>query len=392
MTLQSYPQTARLIYLISGHNAGSLTPQEQSELQHWTQQSKDNQKLFQELTDPTYLHEELAEMSAVDTEAALIRIRPRLKRKANYGHQWLAIAAGVLLAVIVLVRFIWTAPSVEQSTKTVKVISDIAPGSNKAILTLASGKQINLTDAGNQTFAQLPGTRIVNSAKGEVSYQDQGVAQNEMQHQLNTIATPKGGIYTLRLADGSRVTLNAASSLKFPASFSGKGNRVVELSGEAFFEVAKDKRHPFIVKTSQQEITVLGTRFNMNTYPDEPAARTTLIEGSVAVNHHLTLKPGEQAITVGHSSVIRQVDARPYIAWYNGVMEYNDSAIPEIMREVARWYDVEVVYPNGVPQNRYSGSIDRTSSLKEVLETFRISGMKFRMEQTTTGRRLVVNP
>lgn len=186
------------------------------------------------------------------------------------------------------------------------------------------------------------------------------------------------------------VTLNAASSLKFPASFTGLANRKVELSGEAYFEVAKDKKHPFIVQSGSQEVEVLGTHFNVNTYPDEKAAKTTLLEGSVKVsangNAHLLI-PGQQSILTNNTVDIVTANIKETMAWKNGYFRFNDDRIDEIMPLLSRWYDVEVNYEGKISDERFSGTISRYKNINEVLAMLSYSNaVKFKIE----GRRITV--
>ena len=216
-------------------------------------------------------------------------------------------------------------------------------------------------------------------------------ADDDSKVSYNTITIPNGGQYQLILADGTKVWLNAASSLKFPTAFPGK-QRTVELTGEAYFEVAKNKNQPFNVKTPTQTVQVLGTHFNINAYSNEPFVKTTLLEGSVNVSSaggSLLLKPGQQALlnNSGLATLKDDVDTDEAIAWRNGLFQFNDVDIKTIMRQVARWYDVDVEFKGQVPAYTFHGKISRNLNASTVLKIFELSGINFTIE----GRKIIVS-
>ncbi|MBE9599267.1 FecR family protein [Pedobacter sp. MC2016-24] len=266
---------------------------------------------------------------------------------------------------------------------------DILPGKNTAVLTLSNGKSIKLSDAKSG---------IVIDAN-QLSYNDGAVVDSSLRgvttpqshtNELLTATTPRGGQYQFTLPDGTRVWLNAASTLKFPSNFKSESTRTVKLIGEGYFEVAKDKSKPFIVETEQQQVKVLGTHFNVNSYSDEHSIKTTLLEGSVQLNagtHQLTLKPGEQAALSGTKIDLQQVDTEDAIAWKNGIFVLNDEDLESIMRKVARWYDVEVYYQNKPPKMSFLGALSRSKNLSVLLKVLEESGqVHFKVE----GRRITV--
>jgi len=204
------------------------------------------------------------------------------------------------------------------------------------------------------------------------------------------LSTPRAAQYQLVLPDGSKVWLNAASSIHYPTAFAGK-ERKVEITGEAYFEVAQDARLPFIVKTNGMEVKVLGTHFNVNAYEDEAMVRTTLLEGAVLMTKDAAtalLQPGEQAqlTKAGDLKLVHNADIAEAVAWKNGLFQLNSADVPAIMRQMARWYDVEIVYEEGVPDGHISGKVPRGMNLSQVLEIFEVSGVHFKIE----GRKIIV--
>lgn len=245
---------------------------------------------------------------------------------------------------------------------------DIGPGSNKAILTLANGQKVALKNENDEKLIY----QLLDSANTTVAY--------------NTITTPRGGQYELTLPDGSRVWLNAASSISFPSTFTGKERRVAT-TGEVYFEVAK-KHLPFIVATANQEVEVLGTHFNINAYPDEGEIKTTLLEGSVriaAVADHKArlLKPGQQALfrTSGEFIAIQEADTEMAVAWKNGFFKFDKQDIQSVMRQISRWYDIDVVYKGNIPNDEYVGKIKRSTNVSGVLNILRLSKLNFKVEE-----------
>ena len=246
--------------------------------------------------------------------------------------------------------------------------NDIKPGSDKAVLTLADGSTIMLQDAQNGAIAQQGSANVV-KLNGKLDYNASGSQTPEILY--NTIATPRGGQYEVQLPDGTHVWLNAASSLRFPTAFTGI-NREVELTGEAFFEVAKNKSIPFVVNVQHNKVTVLGTHFNINAYSDEKSINTTLLEGSVKFNAGLQeklLKPGQQSVFTPATAAltVKPVDINQVIAWKNGFFEFDNTDLATIMRQISRWYDVDISYQTRDSKSLFGGGISRKLNLSEVL-------------------------
>jgi len=326
-------------------------------------------------------------------------------RKIIPYYKWTAAAAIVVMLGAVLYYFTDTSVLDHQSTA-LTAQHDIKPGGNKAFLTLSDGRRIALDDASNGKIAEQAGVTISKTANGQLMYQVSDSAKPPTRAGFNTIETPKGGQYQVNLPDGTKVWLNAGSSLRYPAQFA-LNKRRVELKGEAYFEVAKrtikgngqTKRLPFIVKTNSQEVEVLGTHFNINSYPDEDYTRTTLLEGSVAV-HPLSatsnrvatanqiLKPGEQSTLKGESIKVATVDTEQVLAWKEGFFMLDDENLQSIMHKVARWYDVEVDFKdNSLKTKSFSGTVSRFSNVSQLLKKIELTGsVHFKIEE----RRIVV--
>jgi transmembrane sensor len=247
---------------------------------------------------------------------------------------------------------------------------DFAPGSNKAILTLSNGKKILLDDAGKGKLG-AEGNSVINKiGNGRVVYNDDPSLNDNAANVLNTMATPRGGQYHLTLADGTDVWLNAASSITYPATFTGK-DREVEITGEVYFQVAHNAAKPFRVKSNGQAVEVLGTHFNINAYDNEPAIKTTLIEGSVAVtanNQKKFLKPGQQAMLSSNTLTTKSVDINEELAWKQGYFDFTDADIKTIMRQLSRWYDVDVEFVGPVTTENFTGRISRSRNISQVLK------------------------
>ncbi|HEY1202827.1 MAG TPA: FecR domain-containing protein, partial [Niastella sp.] len=273
---------------------------------------------------------------------------------------------------------------------------DLPPGHDAAVLTLSDGRTIIL-DSTSGTISQQGSATVIN-LNGQVSYAN--TAKNKPAPVVyNTISTARGNQYQLILADGSKVWLNSASSLRFPTAFTGE-IREVELDGEGYFEVAKNANKPFHVKTKTQDIEVLGTHFNVNAYDDETAVKTTLLEGSVKVNQltidnkqlainaerSVVLKPGEQAELSGANSpftIDHSPDIDKVMAWKNGWFEFDKTDIKAIMRQISRWYDVDIRYEVKLDSKTYGGRISRNINLSNILKMLELYGVHCKLEGKT---------
>jgi ferric-dicitrate binding protein FerR (iron transport regulator) len=302
----------------------------------------------------------------------------------------LAAAAILLLVIGAWLYFNHAEPLQPQVASKPAPPKKIAPGGNKATLTLADGSEIQLDDSNKGNIAVQGGIKVIKMDNGILAYNGKNTTGENM---YNTIRTPRGGQYEIMLPDGSRAWLNSASSLRFPASFTGP-HREVTLTGQGYFEVTKDKKHPFIVHTYRTDINVLGTSFDIMAYEDEPETNTTLLEGAVTVRHknqEQTLKPGEQAHLdlASQSMSIRRPDVEEVIAWKNGKFQFGRSDIRTIMRQIARWYDVEIEYDGDLSGLRLSGVLSRKGDITELLDALEETGdVHFRTE----NNKIIVTP
>lgn len=272
-------------------------------------------------------------------------------------------------------------------------VNDIAPGSNRAFLVLSNGKRLALAALSNGTIVRQSGISITKVADGQLVYTMEKHGQTSDANEYNTIEIPKGGQYRVHLPDGTTVWLNSASTLKYPVNFAIFKERRVELSGEAYFEVAKDRKHPFRVKSDRQTVEVLGTHFNINTYADEPSVKTTLLEGSVKVSSahkaERTLKPGQQAdLAINGELNVFNVDTELSVAWKNKQFMFESERIETIMRMIERWYDVEVKYIGEKTEERFGGSVSRFDHVSKVLKSLESTGkVHFKIQ----GRKIYVS-
>lgn len=298
-------------------------------------------------------------------------------------HWWryVAAAAVVLISFGVFWKYQKTADKPLEAVAR-KINRDVPPGSNRAILTLADGSKISLDSATNGLLAQQGSTDVRKTEDGKLTYDTKTADNSVLSPHINLLSTPKGGQYQVVLPDGSKVWLNASSSIRFPAVFS-KNERTVEITGEVFFEVAKDKSKPFRVLFGSSEVEVLGTSFNIMAYEDEESSKTTLVEGSVSLRNaskNKLLKPGEQAsVLSGGQIVSRFVDVEAAIAWKNGLFYFRDSGIEEVMRQAARWYNIEVKYVGKIPIRQFTGKVSRNVNISELLSMLRYAGVNCRL-------------
>lgn len=304
-------------------------------------------------------------------------------------------AAAAVLIVIGVALYFYPSPVKKQTPVPVtQYVTDIKPGGNKAVLTLANGKQVVLDEVKEGLLISQSGMTIRNSGDGQLVYQVNASYQPDGPVSYHTISTPKGGEYQITLPDGTHIWLNAASSLRFPDRFKGK-ERDVELQGEAYFEVAKNKAMPFKVKTGNQTIQVLGTHFNVKAYEDEPAYRTTLLEGSVKVysgKQGSIIKPGEQAKVSpqgAHQIQVARVDVEEEMAWKNNKIIFNSKPLKDILRSVSRWYNVEIVYEGPIGDKVFTGVISRYENVSKVLTLLESTNLvHFKIKE----RRITVMP
>lgn len=371
-----------LAELIQKYQEGTVTEKEKEILTRWLIQL--------DADDFDFTENELQIKQQLSLTALREKLQPHIQAPKVF-HLSLWIKAIAAMLVIAGGLYLYTKPQHKPGKINTLVKNDLPPGTNKAVLTLSNGSKINLDTAGNGILAKQGNISVEKYNKGKVTY----TANNNnagVKPVFNTITTPKGGQYQVVLPDGTKAWLNAASYITFPTVFEG-GKRDVEIGGEVYFEVAKNKEKPFSVTCAGQKLTVLGTHFNVNAYAEEAAVKTTLLEGSVKISNgadNVILKPGQQSlITTGSENKIQvfsTVDLDEVVAWKNGFFQFNRADIRTIMNQISRWYNVDVEISGKLPDGHYRGNISRNVNLSKVLKVMELSGIHFTIE----GRKIIV--
>lgn len=385
----------RVSYLYQRHLDQVLTGAELAELKVLAM-DPEFLEILQNLTENLWYDDEQA-VEGIDSVKArsfyeYIVLQPQQKRKLKL---WPRFAVAAAVTVIAFGTWFYTnqIDSIRNISASGQIIAnDIAPGGVGATLTLANGEKVRLTDADNGELARQAGVTVTKSASGEIIYEITSAAKVENQEgAINTLSTARGETYKLRLPDGSRVWLNAASSITYSANLLQLGKRKVTLQGEGYFEISKNKAHPFVVESKGQQVEVLGTHFNIKAYGDEPAMATTLLEGSVMVSQaskKVILKPGQQALNKDNVFAVAAVDIDEAVAWKNGLFMFKGEKISDIMKKVQRWYDVDIVYSDGdIGALKFSGTISRYDHVSKLLDILETTGqVHFKIE----GRKIIV--
>lgn len=385
-----------IIYLIKGYANGTLS---EAELQTFLNEViiEENKEVYQEVA-ATLLEETPALHSfdeklwplfervlQVDRSPAEEKVPVKtVNHRIYFLRKWGWAAASVILCLSVGVYF-WTTHQKNVPPDAIaRRAGEIVPGKEGAILTLEDGSQVVLDSLGNGVVASQHGVQVV-LKNGQLTY---GPAKNITgEIAYNTMRTPKGRQFQVTLPDGTQVWLNSASSIRYPTVFAGNERRV-DVTGEAYFEVVKNAGKPFRVNVnSKAEVDVLGTHFNVNAYENEGIIKTTLLEGSVRVNGTV-IKPGQQAQVTGSVRVVSNADLDKVMAWKNGLFYFDGATLFEILRQVERWYDIEVIYEAGVPDREFEGKMTRGVSLNGLLIALEKLGVHYRLE----GRKLFILP
>ncbi len=397
----------RLYYLFNQYIGGAATVEEVDELKSLLNLPSYEETVRSHLEELLLQTTPLPEHSEVRWHAIMKQMRePELpahsefpdvalaSRQSPFVRRWWAIAAA-LVGVAIGGWLLFRARPAEPAAVHPAPQQDRAPGGNVATLTLANGQRITLDSAHNGQLTQQGNTQITKLKDGRLAYKV--VDQDPAISGTNTLSTPRGGQYRLTLPDGSEVWLNAASSITYPTAFAGP-ERKVSVSGEAYFEIAPDAHHPFMVAVqsarSTETIQVLGTSFNVNAYGDEESLATTLLSGSVRLvsgDNRMLLKPGEQGLLQadGKMRLDPNANVEEVVAWKNGLFHFENADINEVMRQIARWYDVEVVMDGKMPSTeKFDGEISRSSNLTEVLKILQLSNIHFSIE----GKKVTVKP
>lgn len=384
----------RLASLIARQLTGELAPEELRELVDWGNESKPHRGFLDRLTDETEIENELRTWKNIDPAVGYDRWIADM-RKRRRGHivrivGWSA-AASFLIAIVIggLVRTVQPTAHTTNGVG-IAVNKTIMPGRNTATLTLANGQRLLLDSVAKGELGVQGDSKVMKADSTSLAYKPSDNSSVPVEY--NALTTPRAGQFQLTLPDGSRVWLNNVSSLRYPTSFRGKDRRV-ELIGEAYFEIAKDSRKPFIVQVKDASIQVLGTSFNVMAYPDESGSQTTLLTGAVQVKAgtgEVSLHPDEQAqvTATGDLKLAKDVASADIVSWKDGFFYFGRASFAAVMRQLARWYDIDVVYEGKIPDMEFGGKVDRTLPLNDLLKFLDKNQIHFRLE----GRKLIVLP
>ena len=336
---------------------------------------------------------EIPEVTSEVTEEFITALREKMDASSNVEDlpssiltqlNWrkIAVAASVFLMIGLGTLIFFQKSNLAPTVVASKEINDKKPGKTGAILTLSNGSVIVLDDVRNGLLANQQNTAIIKKNDGIVY-----TADSNAQTVYNTMTTPRARQYNLQLSDGTKVWLNASSSITFPTSFSGK-ERKVSITGEVYFEVAKDKSRPFMVSVNDMQVNVLGTHFNVNAYEDEKSVNTTLFEGSVLIrkkNVSVLLKPGQQAEKQKSGTIVinNNVNLDQIIGWKNGTFFFENASLEMVLRQLSRWYDIDIVFEKGIKPRIFEGEIQRNLQLSQVLKILENSGIHLKIEGKT---------
>jgi ferric-dicitrate binding protein FerR (iron transport regulator) len=386
--------------LMLKYNQGEITEEEQIMLDNWINASAENKKLFATLTNNDDLQAKLNQLHEIEgtKEEAKRRVMEMLfpgavvaPMKRTTHHLWRTVAAAVAITAVVAIGawFLLKKQPPQQMAvvqPAANKLPDVAPGGYKAQLILDDGSAIDLDSAGAGKLAQQGNMQVMNR-DGQLLYQQDASAEKRSLY--NTLKTGRGQMYPVKLSDGSAVWLNSSSSIRFPVAFNEQERRV-EITGEAYFEVAHNDKKPFLVSVNGVQVQVVGTVFNINSYNDESTMKTTLLKGAVKVkqgDQQVVIKPGEQAeVTDKNIRVNTGVNVSKEVAWKNGLFYFRNDNLKTIMRQISRWYDIDVVYEGKINNDEISGKIYRNANLSEVLKLLNVLDVNYKLE----GKKLII--
>lgn len=386
-------ETGHSIYiaeLIVKKVLGDTSPSEEAEIQLWMSHSEENRKAYEDILDSEQQLLQFQELSQRDSTAAFHKLRKRYHKDIRRGKLIRLLPYAAAVAILLAVIGIWL-PFNREQVELVEVEVEaelILPGGNRATLTLDDGREVVLSETRNGIVVGSEGITYIDGTSLDIT-PSEGFVLN----------TPKGGMYQVTLPDGTGVWLNANSTLKYPSRFDND-ERLVELIGEAYFEVAPRenlvtrKNVPFKVITPNQTVEVLGTQFNISAYLDDASTKTTLLEGAVRLGgdgFDVILSPGEQGVLHGGQFTVDVVEADDFIGWTKGEFIFNGIELRDAMKQISRWYDVAVEYEGDVPQTNFYGSFSRSATLAEALEIFKEAKMNFTTRRVGDTIRLSVN-
>ena len=377
----------RLQYLLSAYFDKRTTGAEETELRALVEQENTKEAVLAAMES---LWEQPGDSSGEEvfgrekSNQILQSILIKKKEKVFKIYISRMIAAAVFIGVMAVAGWLVIRDHSELKQNTIAKTDIKAPVANRATITMANGEKIFLDSAANGNLAMLGNVQLVKLADGRVAY-----SGTSDKIEYNTVSNPRGSkVIDMAFVDGSHVWLNAGSSITYPVPFEGN-ERKVKISGEAYFEITHDASKPFKVSKGDVLVTVLGTHFNVNAYDDEPGIKVTLLEGSVKVNkakNEQVIKPGEQAIIKEDIKVETGIDVEEVMAWKNGIFEMRGVDAETLMRQIGRWYDVDIVKEGALPQNKFGGSIGRQVNLSSILEALKEYGVKYRLEE----RKLII--
>ncbi|WP_286920398.1 FecR family protein [Flavobacterium sp. UBA4197] len=381
--------------------SGRCTPEELQELFRYfgTTDEEVLRNLISQVPDEEDDHEPITVARAEKLGYLYQNIKARTHTSKAYKWKYAVTIAATLFIISTFIIYFLKRSDNTTVQQAQVLTEDVKPGKQAATLTLADGRKIFLSDAINGKIAEESGVRITKDKNGLITYEISG-DQSEP-NSTNTLSTSRGETYQVILPDKSKVWLNAASSITYSTSLKERGEeRRILLSGEAYFEVAKDRTRPFIVKTNAQEVKVLGTHFNVNSYADKNRIVTTLEEGSVQINpldkriNPVVLKPGQQSQLSATSLSIEPANMESVLGWKNGLFVFEQASVPDVMKEISRWYNIDVEYNGKIPDDKIGGGISRQSDLSAVLRMLELVNVKYKIVSTTSSGslKIVINP
>lgn len=391
MKIHNNPDNERIALLIYKQITGNITEAEKQDLKEWRKQNPQNENLYQRLLDSKFLEKEFRKYQNIEYARPMSDMKARIKRESNtnkirFWKTFSTVAATLLFAVCSISIWMFfenkTLNNLVKESTNIQ-ISEIGPGTTQALLTLNDGSEIS-----------LGADSAINS---RLIAQNKKDALSSKKEKINNLTTPRGGEFMIMLEDSTKVWLNAESQLIYPESFS-ENERRVKIKGEAYFQVAKDKKRPFYVESSGITIRVYGTEFNINAYSEEKEIYTTLVSGSISLQRanesksELILTPGHQAIYNKDNKItsVKTVNTEAITSWHNGRFVFEEQTLEQIMKTLARWYNFEYEFKNNeIRRTVFKGSAPRYGNLSEVLSILEKSGgIKF---QTRNNKIIIIN-
>ena len=368
----------RIIELVVAYSRGDLSPREAKELRRWLEDSPEHVRLFQDYIREYSRVRKLVFSGEIQEEKAWISLRKRIHKKQINIYYRMAVA--VCLLACIVGGYLLLSPREE-----VYEVADIHPGGVKAIWHTSSGEQIELSDTTSFTFKEVDGTEVKKESGNDFIYRQLPDNKSKSEMVFNTIQVPRAGEYAFSLPDGTRVWLNSETVLRFPLVFDTL-SRTIYLEGEAYFDVVKDEKKPFLVVCGNRTVRVLGTKFNVSAYKEQEEMVTTLVEGSVLLaegNSKRVLRPGEQGVLKQGTIEIKQVDVSVFTAWVHGIFEFEDMPLVRITEQLERWYDVDFIYfDHSLEQITFTGTASRQSNLSELLVMMeQLANVKFTLNE-----------